>query len=110
MKTMKFKTIGLAIAAMTSFAASSQAALVFTETTRASDGWTIVTFTGGTGDWTVPLGVTTVEVLVGGGGGGGGSGMSGGDGVVIIADIPEPSTALLGGLGMLCLLRLRRNA
>ena len=71
MKITKFKTIGLAIAAMTSFAASSQAALVFTETTRASDGWTIVTFTGGTGDWTVPLGVTSVEVLVVGGGGSG---------------------------------------
>ena len=49
---------------------------------------------------------------LGGGGGGGRSANAGGGGhgVIYIAYIPEPSTALLGGLGMLCLLRRRRNA
>lgn len=51
-----------------------------------------------------------------GGGGGGGRGAAsgaGGDGVIYIAylnPVPEPSAALLGGLGMLALLRRRRNA
>lgn len=50
---------------------------------------------------------------LGGGGGGGRSavGGAGGDGVIYIAYlVPEPSAAVLGGLGMLALLRRRRNA
>jgi len=43
-------------------------------TTSRADGRIIVRFTGGTGTWTVPAGVTNVEVLVVGGGGGGAAG------------------------------------
>jgi hypothetical protein len=70
---MKSKTFGLAMATLIGFAASAQAAAIIptsTDTTSRS-GWTILTFTAGSGEWTVPIGVTTVEVLVVGGGGSG---------------------------------------
>ncbi len=44
--------------------------IIPTYTTRA-DGKTVATFTSGSGTWTVPQGVTSMEVLVVGGGGGG---------------------------------------
>jgi uncharacterized repeat protein (TIGR02543 family) len=51
-----------------------------TITTR-GDGYTLATFTDvGGGTWTVPSGVTTMEVLVVGGGGGGGNGYCSGSG------------------------------
>ena len=43
--------------------------------------WTVVSLTAtGSGNWTVPAGVTQVDVLVVGGGGGGGAGVGGGGG------------------------------
>ena len=46
--------------------------------------WCRIAFTAGSGTWTVPAGVTSVEVLVFGGGGGGGNfgGGGGGEGIV----------------------------
>ena len=54
-------------------------------TTVTNNGREIVTFTGGSGTWTPPAGVNSVDVLVvaGGGGGGGNSGGGGGAGGVI---------------------------
>jgi hypothetical protein len=43
------------------------------ECSTRNDGYTVARFTSGKGTWTVPQGVTSVEVLVVGGGGGGGS-------------------------------------
>lgn len=57
---------------------SAQAELTWTESPR-GDGKTVVTFTSGSGTWTVPDGVSSVEVLVVGGGGGS-DGWSGGSG------------------------------
>ena len=54
----------------------AQAALITNITTR-GDGKTMITFTAGSGTWTVPAGVNSLEVLVVGGGGGGGQQSSG---------------------------------
>jgi uncharacterized repeat protein (TIGR02543 family) len=66
---------GLAIAALAGFASSAWAdELIPTITTR-GDGKTVATFSAvGTGIWTVPTGVSSVEVLVLGGGGAGAKG------------------------------------
>ena len=40
---------------------------------KRADGYTVATFAGGSGQWTIPEGVTSLEVLVVGGGGGGGA-------------------------------------
>ncbi len=61
----------LAVTALT--AGIAPAALVLSTDTVSRPGYTVVMFTAGSGEWTVPIGVTTIEVLVVGGGGGGGN-------------------------------------
>ncbi|MCX6879634.1 MAG: InlB B-repeat-containing protein [Verrucomicrobia bacterium] len=61
--------LGLLLAAVQPAAAD----LTSSNSNRA-DGFTILTFTAGSGNWTVPEGVTSVEVLAVGGGGSGRSG------------------------------------
>ena len=61
-----------------SVAGTAQASLVGTTTTIGST--TIESFTGGSGLWTVPAGVTSIQLLVVGGGGGSGAGPSAGGG------------------------------
>ena len=58
---------------------TASAQLVYSTSTR-GDGDTVVNFTGGSGNWTIPTGVTSVEVLVVGGGGSGGGGVNVGSG------------------------------
>ena len=48
---------------------SARAALTYSEWTR-GDGKTVVQFTAGSDTWTIPVGVTSIELLVVGGGGG----------------------------------------
>ena len=48
--------------------------IIPTTVTTRGDGFTVATFTTGSGVWTVPAGITTVEVLVVGGGGSGRTG------------------------------------
>ncbi len=55
------------------FAAQAWADLASTNNVR-GDGKTLVTFTAGSGTWTIPEGVTNLEVLVVGGGGSGAAG------------------------------------
>jgi hypothetical protein len=49
-------------------------------TTAQRPGYTVTSFTSGSGSWSVPTGVTSIEVLVVAGGGGGGKGYGGGGG------------------------------
>ena len=54
----------------------------------------IITFTAGTGTWTIPNGITSVSiVVVGGGGGGGGDGGSGGGGGELRTNTSQSVTA-----------------
>ena len=62
------------------FAAPPTASADLTSATTTVGGRSIVTFTGGSGTWTVPDGVSSIDVLVVGGGGGGGRGSGGGGG------------------------------
>jgi hypothetical protein len=59
-----------AIASLFALAQSASAALTYTSATR-GDGKTVVTFTADSGTWTIPDGVTTIELMVVGGGGSG---------------------------------------
>lgn len=61
-----------------------------------SSGQTVVTFTS-SGTWTVPAGVTSVNVLVVAAGGGGTSGGGGGGGVIHTYDVGGSSYALTPG-------------
>ena len=74
----------LAMAALAGFASSVSADELTPTITTRGDGKTVATFsTAGTGTWTIPAGVSSVEVLVVGGGGGGSvwAGGSGGGGM-----------------------------
>lgn len=68
-------TISLSVdaPAPTPAAAAAPDAAAPTTTVRPNDGYTVVTFTEGSGTWTVPSGVRSLEILVVGGGGGGGA-------------------------------------
>ena len=68
------------LGALALFAAAPSASADLTSTTTTANGYDIVTFTGGSGTWTPPDGVSSVEVLVVGGGGGGGANGGGGGG------------------------------
>ena len=70
--------IGIAAALL---AAAQPAVADLTSITSANGNDFIVTFTGGSGNWTAPAGVTNIKLLVvGGGGGGGDNGACGGGG------------------------------
>ncbi len=64
-------------------------------------------FTSGSGNWTVPIGVTSVRVLLVGGGGGGGGGHTatyqgggGGGGAIVAADLKvTPGASLAYSVG-----------
>ena len=68
------------LSALALLAAAPTASAQLTSTTIHQGTDEIVTFTAGSGTWTVPLGVTSVQVLVVAGGGGGGSSGGGGGG------------------------------
>jgi hypothetical protein len=76
----------------------------FVQYSTREDGKTVATFTAGSGTWTVPAGVTLVEVLVVGGGGGGDNWASGsGAGGMFYTDsyavTPESAMAITVGTG-----------
>ncbi len=80
MRKQLFGKMFAALAATLATAGIATAALTWTADTVTRPGYTIVKFTGGAGEWTVPPGVTSAEVLVVGGGGGGGGSTGGGGG------------------------------
>ncbi|MCX6873062.1 MAG: chitobiase/beta-hexosaminidase C-terminal domain-containing protein [Verrucomicrobia bacterium] len=93
------------LGALALLAAVPSASAQLTSTTTTAGGNTIVKFTGGSDTWTVPDGVTSVNVLVvgGGGGGGGNSGGGGGAGGVIHQTgfaVSGPVTVVVGGGGV----------
>ena len=95
---------GVSALALLAAAPTASAALTTTTTHVGTD--EIVTFTGGTGTWTPPAGVTSVQVLVVGGGGGGGKfGGGGGAGGFLenstfdVSGGPQTVTVGAGGPG-----------
>ena len=65
---MKYPTLGLALASLAAFATSAHATLTYDISSRAG-GWTVYTFTDGSGGWILPAHSGNVELLVVGGGG-----------------------------------------
>lgn len=77
-------------------AGPSSASLISTTDTLSRPGYTIVTFNSGSGLWTVPTGVSSLEVLlVGGGGSGGGTYSTGGGAGGVVYYGPETVTNYL---------------
>lgn len=77
MASLKTFVVGLVVGLATLHGLAVRAALVSSTSTR-GDGKTVVQFTSGSGQWTVPAGVTSLELLVVGGGGGTNAFSSGG--------------------------------
>lgn len=101
------RLISLAVAALLlSTVQMASADLISTLNPDRGDGLSVITFTGGSGTWTVPAGVSSLEVLVIGGGGGGGTLGGGGGGgfyytnaFAVTPGNNIPVTVGLGGLG-----------
>lgn len=80
-QTLRKRTnLRLGVLAAVVLMAAQNASADLTSTTTADGNDFIVTFTGGSGEWTVPAGVTNIELLVVAGGGAGGQGGGAGGG------------------------------
>ena len=97
-RSMRMKTRKVWAIACVAVAAASTASAQLTSTTTTAGGNTVVKFTGGSGTWTVPSGVTSVNVLVVGGGGGAG-GVIYQTGMSVTPGANLPVTVGGGGIG-----------